>query len=230
MQLSVEKYKAIAVDRGASLDTIDFPLNNRFWLQERFAKIRKLTTPADRLKAIEEIVEWTNPGPGGFYDDLGNPARQPHLVQGFSFDEDPGRMQSVRTDFEEDLVFDEPEETAGTARRVSWVDHVESLYDSPVRMRYTNLDPTARYKLRVVYGGDTFNKKIRMVAGDNIEIHPYLTKPFPFRPLEFAIPPVATEGGGLNLSWFTEPGLGGNGRSCQLSEVWLIKESPSKAR
>ena len=25
---------------------------------------------------------WTDPGPGGFYDDLGNPAQQPHLVRG----------------------------------------------------------------------------------------------------------------------------------------------------
>src|ERR1035437_6250209 len=29
MQLSVERYQAIAVDRGASLDTLDYPLNNR---------------------------------------------------------------------------------------------------------------------------------------------------------------------------------------------------------
>ena len=29
MQLSVEKYKAISVDRGAMLDTLDYPLNNR---------------------------------------------------------------------------------------------------------------------------------------------------------------------------------------------------------
>ena len=28
MQLSVPHYKAIAVDRGANLDTIDVPLNN----------------------------------------------------------------------------------------------------------------------------------------------------------------------------------------------------------
>ena len=28
MQLSVARYKAIAVDRGATLDTVDAPLNN----------------------------------------------------------------------------------------------------------------------------------------------------------------------------------------------------------
>src|SRR5207247_10160346 len=61
-------------------------------------------------------------GPGGFYDDLGNPARQPHLVQGLSFAADPGRMRSPRPGFEEDLVLDEPDEAAGVARRISWMD------------------------------------------------------------------------------------------------------------
>jgi len=225
MQLSVEKYKAIAVDRGASLDTIDFPINNRFWLKEQFARIRKLASPTDRLKAIEEIAQWTNPGPGGFYDDLGNVARQPHLVQVPGFEEDPSRMQSVRSGFEEDLVFDELDETAGAARRISWVDHAESLYDTPLRMRYTNLDPTARYKLRILYGGDNPKRKIRLVANETTEIHPYITRPVPFKPVEFALPQRVTAGGELNLSWFGEIGLGGNGRGCQVSEVWLIKDS-----
>ena len=43
--------------------------------------------------------------------------------------------------------------------------------------------------------------------------------------MEFAIPPEATRGGYLSLSWTAEPGLGGNGRACQISEVWLIRES-----
>ncbi len=34
MQLSVARYKAIAVGRGANLDTIDMPLNNRLWLKQ----------------------------------------------------------------------------------------------------------------------------------------------------------------------------------------------------
>ena len=74
MQLSVPRYKAIDVGRGANLDTIDQILNAREWLEGRFAAIRKLSSEAERLKAIDAIVNWTNPGPGGFYDDLGDPA------------------------------------------------------------------------------------------------------------------------------------------------------------
>jgi hypothetical protein len=230
MQLSVERYQAIAVDRGASLDTLDYPLDNRQWLEEQFARIHKLPSTPERLKAIEQILQWTNPGPGGFYDDLGNSACQPHLQRGLELSEDPGCFQSVRTDYEEDLVVDEPAENPGAARRISWMDHAESLYDAPLRMAYTGLDPKARYKVRVLYAGDSPKRKIRLVANDTIEVHPYLAKPMPFKPLEFAIPAVATQQGKLTLTWFGELGLGGNGRSCQVSEVWLMKQSPAWAQ
>jgi hypothetical protein len=224
MQLSVEKHQAIAVDRGASLDTLDFPLNNRPWLKEQFARVRRLATPQERLQAIAAIVDWEDPGPGGFYDDLGNVARQPHLVSGMSFAEDPGRMQSPRVGFEEDLVVDEPDEQPGVARRVSWLDHAEVLYDTPLQVRYTELDRQASYRLRVVYAGDAPKRKIRLVANDGIEIHPLLTRPLPFKPLEFDIPLQATAGGQLTLTWSGEPGLGGNGRGCQVSEIWLMRK------
>ena len=227
MQLSVHKYKAIAVDRGASLDTLDFPLNNRRWLEARFLAIQKVPSESERLKGIAEIIHWTDPGPGGFYDDLGNPSRQPHLVREFSFAEDPGSMQSARTDFEEDLVADEPDEKTEGARRVSWMDHAESLYDQPLQLRYHGLDPKARYKVRIVYAGDNPKRKIRLVAGSGIELHPYISKPIPFKALEFSIPASASAGGELSLQWFGEPNLGGNGRGCQVSEVWLLKESSS---
>jgi hypothetical protein len=224
MQLSVDKYQAIAVDRGASLDTLDYPLNDRAWLRERFAKIRKLRSETERLKALDEILNWTDPGPGGFYDDLGNVARQPHLVRGLGFHEDPGAMQSPRVGFEEDLVVDEPDERPEGARRLSWMDHAETLYDAPLQMHYTGLDPDARYKIRVLYAGDSAKRKIRLVANEQIEVHPYLTKPFPFKPVEFDLPPAVTAGSELTLSWYGEPGLGGNGRGCQVSEIWLMRE------
>jgi hypothetical protein len=229
MQLSVERYQAIAVDRGAMLDTLDYPLNNRLWLKERFALIRRLTSEPERLQALQEITEWTNPGPGGFYDDLGNPARQPHLLRGPGFQEDPGCFQSARSGFEEDLVVDEPDENPGVARRVAWMDHAESLYDAPLSLLYRGLDPKVNYKLRVLYGGDSPKRKIRLMA-NQFEVHPYLHRPFPYKPIEFPIPPAATQGGELTLNWFGESGLGGNGRGCQVSEVWLIVDSPARPR
>ena len=68
-------------------------------------------------------------------------------------------------------------------------------------------------------------RKIRLVANGDLEVHGWLSKPRPMRPLEFALPHSATGDGELTLKWFGEPGLGGNGRVCQLSEVWLLKET-----
>ena len=162
-QLSVEKYRAIAVGRGATLDSLETPLNNAAWLRARFAEISALDNEQARLAAIDRIVGWTDPGPGGYYDDLGNPAQQPHLVRGLSFAEDPQRFKSTLTGF-----------GAGADWRLSWMTHAESFWDTPLQMRYTNLDPTAHYRLRIVYAGDVFSPTtlIKLIANGQYEIHP----------------------------------------------------------
>jgi len=225
MQLSVERHQAIAAERGASLDTMDYPLNNRRWLKEQFAAIRKISAEAEQLRALDQIVNWTNPGPGGFYDDAGNAAQQPHVVRGLPFEKDPASLVSSKIGFEIRRISDD-EESREPALRYSWLDHAESLNDQPLRMRYANLDRNARYKIRVTYVGDAPKRPIRLVANDKYEVHPLIKKEYPFRPVEFDIPAAATQDGILELSWYREPGLGGNGRGCQVSEVWLIKNNP----
>jgi hypothetical protein len=91
-------------------------------------------------------------------------------------------------------------------------------------MRYTDLDPEADYKVRIVYAGDNFKTRIRLVANESLEIHPYKAKEYPVRPVEFDIPKQAIRKGDLNLAWTQEPGRGGSGRGCQVAEVWLIKK------
>ena len=90
-------------------------------------------------------------------------------------------------------------------------------------MHYAGLDPEALYKLRVVYTGDMFQAKLRLVAGESLEVHPFLFKPRDMKALEFDLPLAATVSGSLDLTWHAEKGRGGNGRGCQVSEVWLIK-------
>jgi hypothetical protein len=225
MQLSVDLYRAIGVDRGASLDTLDFPLNNRVWLQEQFARIGNLASEPERLQEVKALLEWDNPGDGGFYDDFGNVARQPHLLRGPGFAADPGCYASSRVDFEEEPYVKAPGEPMASAWRVSWLDFAETLADTPLQAVYSGLDPNARYRVRVVYAGDSSKKRIRLVANENLEVHPYMARPRPVVPLEFPLPAAATQKGNLTLSWFGELGQGGNGRGCQVSEVWILKEA-----
>lgn len=217
MQLAVERYQAEAVERAANLDTLDSALTDGPWLKQRFAEIRRLASPVERIRAIEAILDRTNPGPGGFYDDLGNLACQPHLVRGLGSTRDPEFKQSSL------VGFGYPDWCTVVAP-MAWKRWAESLFDAPLVMHYPNLDPTAPYRVRVTYSGETPEKKIRLEATEGIEVHPYITKPDPVGALEFDIPPAATSKGELTLRWFREPGLGGNGRGCQVAEVWLMKK------
>ena len=65
---------------------------------------------------------------------------------------------------------------------------------------------------------------MRLTANGTIEIHPFIAKQTPYRPVEFDIPAEATLRGVLNLEWTRERGQGGNGRGCDVAEIWLIKK------
>ncbi len=212
MQLSVARYKAIAVGRGANLDTMDVPLNNRVWLERQFDELRGLRVESERRRGIDALLNRTDPGPGGFYDALGDPANQPHLVRGPGFERDPDFRRSALVGF-------------GTrpGEPLFWSRNAQSLYDGPLAMHYDGLDRSARYRVRVVYAGDNFQPRVRMEADDQ-EVHPLMKKPNPVHPIEFDIPQEATLDGSVTLRWNEEPGRGGNGRGCQVSEVWLLRQ------
>jgi hypothetical protein len=222
MQLSVDKYQAIALGRGATLDHVETPVNDRLWLYSEFARIRQLADEPARLAEIQQILSWTDPGPGGFYDDLGFPGRQPHLVRPANYDPESGfRYASGTTGFGRRPNW-----------RLSWMSHSESYYETPLVMKYTGLDPSAQYRVRVVYGGDFDSRgpqgKIRLTANDGIEIAPYVEKPLPVKPVEYAVPQAATRGGSLTLNFLPPPNMRGAGRGVQVSEVWLIRQGATQ--
>lgn len=222
MQLSVPLYQALAVPRGANLDTIDLPLNDRGWLQERFAEIRGLPKESARIAALEKAVDWQNPGPGGFYDDLGNLSAAPHLVTNTDPMGDPEyrthplATHTVRTG------------AAFENWRASWWDQSSAFYDSAVEMRYRGLDPKASYRIRVVYIPTFRPSEIRLEANSKFQIHPAINpgtqNPANLpRPREFEIPAEATGGGELRLRWTVDPNAGDLVGFGQIGEVWLIK-------
>jgi hypothetical protein len=215
-QLSVPKYQAIAVERGANLDTIDVPLTEAGWLKKQFAAIRKLPDEDARLARLAAVLNRTDPGPGGFYDDLGDPKRQPHLVRAGRWENDPGFYAAPLVGF----AFRGGGPDPATPR--AWWHHAESLYDRPLTLRYTGLDPKADYRVRVVYAMERRPANVRLTANGKFEVHGYLARPFEM--LEYDIPVGATAGGELTLEWSQEPGGGGTGRGCAVAEVWLLRK------
>ncbi|MBX7168325.1 MAG: hypothetical protein K1X74_18460 [Pirellulales bacterium] len=216
MQLSVKLYDAIEVGRGANLDTVDVPLNNRNWLRRELKAIRALTDESERRARIDELVHWDSPPAGSFYDDLGVPNRQPHVVFP-KVDHEPGYRDPLiwpTTGFENDPTW-----------RISWCTHLDTLYEQPLRMRYEELDPQAAYRVRVVYGGDNDEVQVRLSTEHPARpIHAWIDKPRPLSPVEFDVPHEATAEGHLELLFESPPGRGGPGRGPQVAEVWLLKQ------
>ncbi len=217
MQLAVDRYQGEAVVRGANLETLDYPVTDVAWLRRQIVSIRSTAAANDQVSAIKQLLARTDPGPGGFYDELGNPANRPHLLPGPGHVEDPEFRASALTGFSYP-------DRLGAQAPIAWKRWAESLFDSPLKMHYVNLDPAASYRMRVVYSGDARRVRIRLMANEKYEIHPLLARPWPPQPLEFDIPPQATAEGKLELAWTREQGLGGNGRGCQVSEVWIIRK------
>ncbi len=152
--MSVTRYRAIGVGRGATLDSVETPLNDAGWLLPRLDEAAALENDDDRLAAIGRLVRWTDPGSGGYYDDLGNAARQPHLVGVLPLSQDPQRFNSPQTGFGYRADW-----------RLSWMTHAETFWDTPLQMRYTGLDGAAHYRVRVVYAGDVVRARHADPAG-----------------------------------------------------------------
>lgn len=215
LQLSVPLYGAANWERGANLDRIDIPLNDRVWLESAFERIRALPAAA-RPAALRAVLDWDVPLPGAIYDDLGNPEREPHLVRGLGFARDPLFFHTAI-----DGVADH---TPAEGWRWSQLTYAETLYEQPLRMRYRGLDPRRRYRLRVTYAGEEYTVPLRLTVDDRWEIQRSTARKSNPQTVEYALPADAARNGQLRLEWMHPAGLGASGRGGQIAEVWLLPE------
>jgi hypothetical protein len=212
-QLAVERFQGEAVDRGAPLDTIDHPVTDGPYFLKQLHKMSSIEDQEEKIEAIRSLLNRTNPGPGGFYDELGNVTNRPHLViENAEGDFDFRRSPHVGTSYPDHFGANAP---------MAWKHWAESLYEAPLKIHYTGLDSTVDYSLQVIISGDSRGVKTRLVANDSIEIYPLQMRPWPPAPQSFNLPRATTSSGELRLTWTREAGLGGNGRGCQVAEVML---------
>jgi len=125
-QTSVAKYNASGAERGAILDLIDYPLNNRWWLEDEFKKIDSLKTVDEKLKRLEFLRTYENPGEGSFYDNISS-ANAKHVTS--------------KTDDAIDYLW---ENNGGSRKRLS-----TQLFQFSPTLEYTTLDPNSGYTIRV---------------------------------------------------------------------------------
>ena len=136
LQTSVAKYQASGAERGAFLDFIDYPLNNRWWLEDRFAEIAALPSEAERLQQLDVLRTWEHPGPGSFYDDLGNIAKSPHVIRW-----DPATTNPAQVVYAPRPTYWWLDEGQSRAR-LSWLTTMESN----ATVVYDGLDPDSRLR------------------------------------------------------------------------------------
>jgi hypothetical protein len=218
-QTTVERHGAHSLDRGAFMSSIDTPLNDVNWLLIQAEKVRLLNDEQARLSDIKAMLDRTNPGPGGFYDDLGTPGSMRRLANRGTWAEDPGRLASACVHHEVSLVrLGEEEQRRLGGVPLAWVSSVSAIYDAPLKVVYKDLDRDATYKIRVTYTGKPRTRYlVRLVANGTHVIHE--EEVVHVRIVESPIPRAATATGTLELSWHN---LGGD-RARDIAEIWLMR-------
>ena len=228
-------------DVTGNLKTIDTPLSDAAFIKDAVRTITAMASETARLAGIAKLVNHSDPGPGGFYDNLGatDVHLAPHLDTGEGVKSDPG-------------FYFTPLRVGPTAHsldlniRRSWSQYAMSFFDYPaVRLTYAGLEATRVYEAHVVFntlpepastgggvGSGDNGHPMRLVATDRVEgtavvVWPppplnYSSAPWPMTKTIAPIPHSLTRGGSFSLSCNQPPGLNGNGRTCQISEVWLV--------
>jgi hypothetical protein len=207
LQTSVSLYKASGHERGAVLDFIDHPLNNRWWLEDEFARIHKFPSEAEKFRRIELIRMWENPGPGSYYDEVGNIAKSPHVMHGEGLNTDPLTEKNPTPGF---WWWD----NGASRKRLSW----QTSVDWPLGLAYERLDPAASYRVRMTGYGEA---KLRLNGAPAIATF-YGKGIGEFK--EFAVPSSLLKEGKLVLTFdkLDEGHLNWRQQS-RVSEVWLLK-------
>ena len=139
MQTSMTKYSASGAERGAVLDQVDYPLNNRWWLEDELAKVRALPDEASRVARLDAIRTWEDPGPGSFYDDVAHVGRAPHVVRARA---GTGADSFIDAGPIPHFVW---EDQGKSRKRLSW----QTSLRWPLALVYDQIDPAASYVVRL---------------------------------------------------------------------------------
>lgn len=197
MQTSVPKYQASGAERGAILDFLDYPLNNRWWLADEFEKIKKMTSEKDQIARLDVIAKWENPGPGSFYDNISDLSKGPRV--------------KTRTDDATDVLW----ANNGLSRlRLS-----SQLFQNFPRLDYADLDPKAMYTIRISGYGEA------LLRVDGVRIAPTVYKKGMEEFKEFPLSPQYVSDGKIEVT-FDEPEESHlNWRQhSKVFDIWLLKK------
>ncbi len=212
MQLSVPRYKALAVSRGANLDQISNPLTSAAWLRIQIERAKAGRSTEERTKIVGDALAALGESSRSIFDDLGDVTRQLHLIPTGTFKQDPSGLQRTYLGVETSTRTDKlpmPLRTfAGT------------LYDRPLEMQYDHLPFHGIIAhIDLLADADKFT-----VRANGALLEPICAEGTPCRHPLYAIEAGLLRGGRLRLKILVAPGLGGNGRSLEVAAIHLLPD------
>ncbi|SEI78887.1 hypothetical protein SAMN05192553_101298 [Cyclobacterium xiamenense] len=195
-QTSVEKYGASGAERGAILDFIDYPLNNRWWLEDEFEKVRSLGSEAKKLARLDFIQTYEYPGEGSFYDNISS-ADAKHVTS--------------KTDDAIDFLW---ENNGINRKRLS-----TQLFQFTPTLSYDELDPNSDYLIRV----SGYGEALLRANGQRLTPTKYEKGYEEFK--EFPLPKELISDGKLEISFDKPDEEHLNWRQqSRVTDVWVIKQ------
>lgn len=196
LQTSVPKYNARGYERGAILDFIDYPLNNRWWLEDEFKKVGEMKSEEEKVARLDFIRNYENPGDGSFYDNISS-ADAKHV-----------------TSETEDAIDYLWENDGFSRKRLS----TQLFQFSPV-LEYNELDTNSDYLIRVA----GFGEALLRANGERLKPTKYEKGFEQFK--EFSLSKELIKDGKLKIT-FDKPNeehLNWRQQS-RVTDVWVIKQ------
>jgi hypothetical protein len=197
LQSSVPKYQARGYERGAMLDFVDYPLNNRWWLADQLEKVSNMPEEEERLQYLHMIATWENPGPGSYYDDISHISKGP-------------RVMTVSDDATDVAWW----ENGFSRERLS----TQLFQKSPI-IKYDKLDPAARYRIRIFGSGEA------LLRVDGHRLSPLLYNKDPNTFKEWIVPLEVSRNGTIEVTFDIPEESDLNWRQhSKISAIWLLKQ------
>jgi hypothetical protein len=196
LQTSTAKHKPRNPERGAIMDFVDYPLNNRWWLSDEFDKIKKMKDTGEQLAMLEKISSWENPGVGSYYDDISSVSKGP-------------RVKTISDDATDVAWWD----SGMSRKRLS-----SQLFQREPALDYDNLDPGARYMIRVVGYGEA------LLRIDGKRLSPVVYNKEQDSVKEWIVPLSLTQDGKISVTFDGPEESDLNWRkNSKISDIWLLK-------
>ena len=213
LQTSVPEHHASGYERGAVLDFINYPLNNRWWLEDQFKSISELSDVKEQLRRIDIIRNWENPGDRGYYDVIGHVGRSPRVVKLLLAGD------AMRHD---DDLPTPTQRWMGEKRnglRQAWHLYLDSI---PSGITYNDLDTSANYVVKL------FSQRTSPLVIDGTKAKLLKTGETYDQVTEqiFEVPAEALKDGRITLTWekLDEKHLNWRQRH-YVTDIWVMKRS-----